>query len=177
MPRKLNEQKFCGWCATEVIYKSEWMSECPGCGYRRYFNLVPCNNVIITNGEKVLLLERAIEPRKGTFNLPGGFMDMTDTSMETAALREIEEEVGLKEDGLSPLHYFGSGVHHTYNWQDSFIPCVCFFYTTELRTKREIVIDQSESTRIRWVRKEDLQNIDFAFDIDKKMLAKYFKEA
>ena len=42
---------------------------------------------------RVLLVERGIEPYKGRWALPGGFLRM-DECAETGALRELQEETG-----------------------------------------------------------------------------------
>ena len=44
---------------------------------------------------RVLLIERDNEPYKGCWALPGGFLDMEET-LEECAIRELEEETGLK---------------------------------------------------------------------------------
>ncbi|MBR4572591.1 MAG: NUDIX hydrolase [Prevotella sp.] len=44
---------------------------------------------------RVLLIERGNEPYKGCWALPGGFLDMDET-LEECAIRELEEETGLK---------------------------------------------------------------------------------
>ena len=44
---------------------------------------------------KVLLIERGDEPFKGCWAFPGGFMNMDETT-EQSAIRELEEETGLK---------------------------------------------------------------------------------
>jgi 8-oxo-dGTP diphosphatase len=55
------------------------------------------NIKVITKEEnaKVLLIQRGDEPYKGTWAFPGGFMNM-DESTEQCAIRELEEETGLK---------------------------------------------------------------------------------
>ncbi len=43
---------------------------------------------------KVLLIERGLEPYKGAWAFPGGFLNMDETA-EQGALRELKEETGL----------------------------------------------------------------------------------
>ena len=51
---------------------------------------------------KVLLIERAAEPYKGRWAFPGGFMEMDETT-EQCAIRELEEETGLKIEDLKQI--------------------------------------------------------------------------
>lgn len=55
---------------------------------------------------KVLLIERGIEPFKGKWALPGGFVRM-DESLDDAARRELAEETGLTNVFLEQLYTFG----------------------------------------------------------------------
>ena len=56
---------------------------------------------------KVLLIERALEPFKGKWALPGGFVRV-DEPLDEAARRELEEEAGLKQVFLEQLYTFGN---------------------------------------------------------------------
>src|SRR6266498_332173 len=55
---------------------------------------------------KVLLIERALEPFKGKWALPGGFVRVEET-LDEAARRELAEEAGLKDVFLEQLYSFG----------------------------------------------------------------------
>jgi len=56
---------------------------------------------------KVLLIERGLEPFKGRWALPGGFVRVDET-LDDAARRELEEEAGLKNVFLEQLYSFGT---------------------------------------------------------------------
>lgn len=53
----------------------------------------------------VLLIERGIEPYKGRWAFPGGFLNM-DESAEEGALRELKEETGLTGAYIEQFHTF-----------------------------------------------------------------------
>src|SRR6185295_2031599 len=55
---------------------------------------------------KVLLIERGLEPFKGRWALPGGFVRIEET-VDDAARRELAEEAGLKNVFLEQLYTFG----------------------------------------------------------------------
>jgi 8-oxo-dGTP diphosphatase len=54
----------------------------------------------------VLLIERGLQPFKGQWALPGGFVHVDET-LEDAAYRELKEEAGLTDVYLEQLYTFG----------------------------------------------------------------------
>ena len=65
---------------------------------------VTADCVVITKEKepKVLLIQRGNEPFKGCWAFPGGFMNMDETT-EQCAVRELEEETGLKVSGIQQI--------------------------------------------------------------------------
>ena len=61
------------------------------------------------DGERlqVLLVERGIEPYKGRWAFPGGFLKMDETA-EEGALRELKEETGLEGAYMEQFHTFSA---------------------------------------------------------------------
>ena len=76
--------------------------------YARPALTVDCVVFGFDDGElKVLLIQRGLQPFKGRWALPGGFVRVTET-VDDAARRELAEETGLKNVFLEQLYTFGA---------------------------------------------------------------------
>ena len=87
---------FCSHCGSAVILKIPPGDNlpryvCNHCGLIHYQNPKIVTGCIPEWNDKILLCKRAIEPRKGLWTLPAGFMENKETTSE-AAVRETWEE-------------------------------------------------------------------------------------
>ncbi len=68
---------------------------CADCGWVHYDNPKVVVGSVVTYEDKFLLCKRAINPRKGYWTLPAGFMEQHETSAE-GAIREAYEEANAR---------------------------------------------------------------------------------
>lgn len=64
---------------------------------------------------KVMLIERDLKPFAGRWAIPGGFVRRGE-SLEAAAVRELEEETGIREVFLEQLYTFGAPERDPRGW-------------------------------------------------------------
>ena len=88
--------KFCSNCGNQVHReipagdnRERWM--CDDCDYIHYQNPRIIVGCVPERDGKILLCKRAIEPRKGYWTVPAGFMELGETMADGAA-RETKEE-------------------------------------------------------------------------------------
>ncbi len=62
---------------------------------------------VLENALQVLLIRRGLDPYKGAWAFPGGFVEI-DESLDACARRELQEETGLEGIYLEQLYTFGA---------------------------------------------------------------------
>lgn len=116
--------RFCPYCRMDLVTERQEghdRQRCPGCGEIFYKNSKPCAGALVVDAQgRLLLARRAIEPFKGRWDIPGGYLEEGEHP-EAGAIREVLEETGLQvritdfvgiymdtygESGVSTLNVF-----------------------------------------------------------------------
>jgi len=88
---------FCLHCGTLLEARHHEDRErptCPSCGFIHYLDPKVAVAVVLGNDEGVLLGRRCIDPGKGLWSFPAGYVNRGEI-LEEAAVREVLEELGL----------------------------------------------------------------------------------
>src|SRR5207253_5032916 len=95
----------CGGMLTARLMEGRERLVCDGCRYVLYVNPRPAVCAVVVEGDRVMLVRRAVEPRRGCWDLPGGFLERGEHPVE-GLRREMQEETGLEIEILEPLGFF-----------------------------------------------------------------------
>lgn len=82
---------------------------CPKCG--RFGNRGISIDAVIAKDDKILLIKRGIDPFKGYWALPGGYVEW-DESTEGTVAREVSEELGLTVESCKLIGIYSSPDRH-----------------------------------------------------------------
>lgn len=165
--------RHCRACGTTVAYRipddgdTKPRAVCTGCNTVHYENPL---NVVGTlplwgpNGaEQVLLCKRNIEPRRGKWTLPAGFMELGETSAEGAA-RETVEESGA-EFSMGPLFALMNVAH---------VGQIHLFYLAQLQNP--VFNPGHETIEARLFSEQDIPWSELAFHTVREALQRYFAD-
>lgn len=139
----LYQFKFCPKCGSNEFVENNFKSNrCKSCGFVYYFNPSSSTVAIILNDNKeILVATRAHEPAKGTFDLPGGFVDMGETA-ETAVCREVKEETSLD---VASVQYLFS-IPNTYIYSDFEVQTTDLFFLCKIKNNMSFKANDDVAT-------------------------------
>ena len=97
--KKYRQFKFCPVCGHKLVLKKlghhkRLVCQNKKCLFIFYQNSKPTASAIITKGNRVLLTKRAVDPKKGYWDAPGGFLEK-DEQPKAGLKREIKEELAV----------------------------------------------------------------------------------
>lgn len=167
----MNELKFCPKCGKPSLnWDGEKKWSCSNCDYVLFHNIAGAVAVIIKFGDEILFTRRNQDPKKGKLDLAGGFVDPKESAEETCA-RELFEELRIKID-ISELKYLAS-LPNTYEYKNILYNTIDLFYEYEVPEKLDLHLELSEISETVWIKKNEINLEDIAFDSQKIFLKKY----
>ena len=158
---------FCGTCGGPVTLRVPPGDQherfvCEACHAIHYVNPKIVTGCLPTRGDRVLLCQRAIAPRKGAWTLPAGYLELGETT-EAGAVRETREEAlaDVLVDGLYTIFNLPR------------ISQVYFFFRARLRGD---FAPGSETLAVRLFEEADVPWHELAFPVVTNTLRHYFED-
>jgi 8-oxo-dGTP diphosphatase len=114
---------------------------------------VAADCVVFDHRERLLLIRRKNKPFKGQYALPGGFVEVGETT-ENAARRELQEETGVRGEAMRLI-----GVYSDPD-RDPRHHCISIAYLTLVRDLEPVAGDDAAAAQF----VENWQGLSLAFD-------------
>ncbi|MEI7504485.1 MAG: NUDIX domain-containing protein [Paludibacter sp.] len=126
----------CPTCGSSAFKQNNIKSKrCEACGFVFYMNASAAVAAFILNDAgELLVCKRGKEPAKGTWDLPGGFVD-GDESAEEAIEREICEELQVK---VTKAKYLFS-LPNLYEYSGLTVPTLDMFFSCTVEETKHLV--------------------------------------
>jgi ADP-ribose pyrophosphatase YjhB (NUDIX family) len=117
-PRRIKHCRVCGQPTAYLVPADDNRERavCAACGEIHYENPINVVGTVPAWDDQVLLCRRNIEPRRGFWTLPAGFLELGESIAE-GALRETDEEAGAHcdlEDLFTVLNVVRVGQLHLF---------------------------------------------------------------
>jgi len=103
MPPVYTEFIYCPLCAAKLektLIEGKLRKRCPHCDYIHWGEYSVGVGGILLQGGKGLFVQRAINPGRGRWTIPGGYVEQNEKIAE-AVVREVREETGLLTEPVS----------------------------------------------------------------------------
>lgn len=166
----LSQHKYCFICKGNLVKKGVNFLQCDSCGYRTFINPGPTSGVILENENgEILLAERGMDPAKGLWDFPGGFIDMGENA-EDAAIRELKEELGIT---AVDLKYFAS-FSDEYLFDGIIIPSLTLFYVGKLGNEK--ITPGDDVSGYKFFKLSEIPLDKLAFENTREALEKYIND-
>lgn len=169
---KSSPYTYCPKCGGGFFQENTYKFVCAKCTYEHYINPAPCVGILLHDEKgRILLGRRKYAPYKGTWDTIGGFID-PDESLEAAARREAEEELGI---AITDVSYIAS-ITDVYPWHDIAVPILTFLVEAKAE-KIDAIIPSDDVAELKFFAAEMLPYDEIAMDNLRDFLKEYTVEA
>lgn len=154
----------CGARLARVLEEGRQRLRCRRCGWTFYGNPIPAAVGLVIRDGRVLLARRAAAPYRGTWDLPGGFLEAGETPARALA-RELLEELGARVRSARFLDFFTE----TYGRRG--FPILAAVFRVRLGPGR--LRQGSDVSEIRWFSRRRLPYREIAFPSVRRALRRF----
>jgi 8-oxo-dGTP diphosphatase len=160
--------RFCPLCGQRLELRpipptSKPELTCTGCDFIYYLDHKVVAGTILTEDGRILLTRRAIDPARGKWTFPGGYVDWGEP-VDAAAIRETFEETGLRVDL--------TGLVGVYSYPGT--PIVIVVYRG--RVTGGTIATCHENDRVEWVPRDAVPWGELAFPSTHAALADFLED-
>lgn len=154
------EMNFCRRCGGALTHQQAHIYKCVN-DHTLYANASPAVGIFLVNErDEVLVAIRGIEPGKGRFDSPGGYLDGSET-LEQAIAREVQEEIGISPASYDPPQFIMSGID-LYDFAGETVNVVSSMFWARFHTDLKFNA-QDDVASVTLIRLIDLNPADFYF--------------
>lgn len=159
----LQRFSYCPLCGTELV-RSEGSggAYCPVHDHSWYRSSSLTVGCVLLRDGRALVTVRGVEPEKGRYDVPGGFLEAGEHPVD-GLRREAREELGVEvEDVEGPIQM----AVHRYGQDGDYVLALGF--TARISEGEPAPTD--DAADLAWVSPEELEALDFAWEHDRELV-------
>lgn len=160
--------KHCPRCGSPRFADHDARSRrCADCGFTYYHNAAAATVAVIFDDEgRLLVTRRALDPARGTLDLPGGFVDPGE-SIDEGCLREVREETGAE---AAIVRYLFS-LPNVYRYSDFDVHTADAFFLCRLAAGQRVSA-ADDAAALFWLPLDEVRPADFGLDSIRRGVAR-----
>jgi NADH pyrophosphatase NudC (nudix superfamily) len=165
--------RYCPKCGAAALrFVGRKLVHCEVCDFDLYLNTAAAVAALITDDQgRLLVVVRAEEPKKGTWDLPGGFADPGE-SAEEAVRREVKEELGLE---VTATRYLCS-YPNTYEYGGMRYATMDLGFVCEVKDPAATRVSKDEVSQLLFIRPKEIDTARFGFASVGRIVDRYRAE-